>query len=236
MDSALKPQRKIVKEKINKARVAYAKMQLFQTSKHGNLRLFKKCLNYLNHSGVHIRLDSLKTKAFKRNVLHFAALYNQKNMIRFLIEEQQMNSELVDGSGHTPLHLATRKGNFKTVKFIAEKYEADIESINNKGETPFYSACQEGHEKIVEFFMKNYEKTHHADTIKKSPLSIAIENNHQGVVRKLTKHMYCAVCFKKFREININQIIIMPCCQNLLCSQDYSNLDNCPFCRGEIDS
>ncbi|KAK3369495.1 ankyrin repeat-containing domain protein [Lasiosphaeria ovina] len=58
------------------------------------------------------------TDATKSNVLHWATLYNQADLVRFLVQEQGFSLNTTDRDGSTPLGIAARARLVRAVKLL----------------------------------------------------------------------------------------------------------------------
>ena len=53
--------------------------------------------------------------------LHFAAFYGHKNIVEYLIDEEDFDVESKNMFENTPLHRAARQGHLKVVKYLVEE-------------------------------------------------------------------------------------------------------------------
>ena len=130
------------------------RMATRQCTKIGNL-----CSTWqLPHGWVDIIID-LITKykcntnckdSHGRTPLHYAAINNHLEVVRYFINEQHCDPMTRDNDGDTPLHYACRYGYFSIVQYlISEAHSCE----NNDGDTPLHYACDYRHIHIVQYLL-----------------------------------------------------------------------------------
>lgn len=129
------------------------------------------------------------------------------------------------------LHYASAHGNLALVQYLVEKQNMDPSATTKQGYSALYVASSKGHKSVVRYFLKKCRMPWRTKTIETSPVSIAIQNNHQSVVRRLLKHEKCLICLEHINKTPIDQIIITNCCQQIMCARTYTQLITCPGCR-----
>ncbi|KAI0125984.1 hypothetical protein BJ170DRAFT_456668 [Xylariales sp. AK1849] len=88
----------------------------------------------------------------QRNVLsHIAELGNEK-ILGFFLAIREVDIDLIDVSGRTPLSRAAERGNEATVRLLLEK-EAQIEARDKYGRTPLSWAAERGNEATVRLLL-----------------------------------------------------------------------------------
>ncbi|XXG88420.1 hypothetical protein AAC387_Pa12g0629 [Persea americana] len=81
--------------------------------------------------------------ANKRGALHFAPREGKTEVCKFLIEELQLEIDVKDDDGETPLIHATRQGHFATAKYLLD-HGADPAASSELGATPLHHAARIG--------------------------------------------------------------------------------------------
>jgi len=87
-----------------------------------------------------------------RTVLHNATLFNQQDMIHYLVTRLKCSINVKDDYGDTPLHLCARFGRQKAGESLL-KAGAFVNPTNHQGNTPLHYASYEGHTCIVRLLM-----------------------------------------------------------------------------------
>ncbi|WKY10856.1 hypothetical protein Q1695_002870 [Nippostrongylus brasiliensis] len=108
-----------------------------------------KIAEMLVNAGAKINFDGDNSLATwrGRTALHFAAKYNNTNIVSFLLE-RSANKNCQDYECCTPLHLAASEGNEGPVKELL-KAGASVTLRNDKNQTPFDVALTNGQENVV---------------------------------------------------------------------------------------
>jgi len=98
-------------------------------------------------------LVSSKDEKYGQTALHVAALNNQMDVAKLLIENKaDVNAKANNGS--TPLHLAAGKGNTDVVVLLLAS-NADVNAVDNEGWSPMHSAVLYGHIDVEALLSKN---------------------------------------------------------------------------------
>jgi hypothetical protein len=95
----------------------------------------------------HIDPDLVKMST----ALHVACLHNRLAVVKYLIEQLNMDVNYVDRTGSTALMYAAWKGHINIVKMLVLQYQADPTIQNLKHATALQYAEHAGHTEIVEF-------------------------------------------------------------------------------------
>jgi ankyrin repeat protein len=80
-------------------------------------------------------LESLLNAEDGNTVLHLAAEKNMTDVVKYIVEEQHMNPNVVNGNNDTPLHVAVKKGAPELVEVLING-GANVNSMNRDGDNP----------------------------------------------------------------------------------------------------
>ncbi|KAK6448633.1 hypothetical protein FP744_10004883 [Trichoderma asperellum] len=122
-------------------------------------------------------------------VLHIAAGRGYPHIVKDLLE-QGARMDLADSSGAYPLHRAVRRGNYETLEQLL-KHVTDPKLVDVPDKykfTPMHVACQLGWTKCVGILLKCGASLSNEGGAIETPVGLAIENGHIGVVRTLLEH------------------------------------------------
>ncbi len=110
------------------------------------LERVKKALNKeLKHP---LNLMNLAT-----NSLIAACINGDIDVVKFLINELILNTNIVGSQGMTPLMFACISGHLEIAKFLVEHGNADVNATSSSGTTSLMFACNVGHVEIVDFLV-----------------------------------------------------------------------------------
>ena len=93
-----------------------------------------------------------------------------------------------DSKGRTPLHIAAFHGHFKVCKLFVDNIEFKERNLNLKdfrGWTPLHSAAYNGHERVCLMLIQNVGEKKPKNSEGLTPLEIAEQRKHGGVVAVL---------------------------------------------------
>lgn len=163
------------------------KVQTFLTSaKTGNLDLLKKLAKQLDDGkGLAQTVADVKD-ANQRGALHFAAREGQTEMCKFLIEECNIDVNVKDEDGETPLIHAARQGHTATAKYLV-KCGADPSIPSELGAAALHHSAGIGDIELLKFFIAkgvDVDFQSHAGT----PLIWAAGHAQHDAVKVLLEH------------------------------------------------
>jgi len=140
-------------------------------------------------------LSSFKDKNGK-NLLHYAAIHGQGDLVETLVENGIMLST-PDSKGMTPLHWAIHQGHAKTVRaLIARGAQVQEPLTTDKGEIyPFAMAVAAGNPDVLKIFLeKDYfqqiDLTENIPIIEGTVLHLAIRTNQTPMLEYLLQELH----------------------------------------------
>jgi ankyrin repeat protein len=130
-----------------------------------------------------------------KTALHWAAYRGQEGVVTFLLRQgARANSR--DDVGKTPLMLACRRGYVAVVRILLQHMGTHdllgaeaMQETDDKGCTALYWAAYRGHEAVVSLLLEQGAHADSRSTAGHTPLLVASEQGHRGVVRMLLQHM-----------------------------------------------
>ena len=101
-----------------------------------------------------------------------------------------INVNMRDSIGDTPLHIACRRGNLEiVVLFFEDPTDSfDIRARNKNGQTPLHLACENGNIDIVRLLCNILNNVNDKDNNGNTPLHVACINGYYNVVEILSHH------------------------------------------------
>ena len=63
--------------------------------------------------------------------------------------EFQVDVNIKDNNGRTPMHDAAQYGQMELVRMLHEEFQVDVNIKDNNGTTPMHDAAQNGHMEMV---------------------------------------------------------------------------------------
>jgi len=109
---------------------------------------------------------------WERPTLSLAALQGHEDVVKILLEREEVNPNKPNNHGATPLWFATAHGHEGVVKILLESEEVNPDKPDNYGGTPLMSAAEKGHEGVVKILLEHEEvKPDKSDRMGKTPLS-----------------------------------------------------------------
>merc|ERR1712168_285125 len=97
---------------------------------------------------VHIPQTDETVTVWNNSVLSYAALYGHLDVVKLLLEYEELKMDPVDSEGNTPLMLAASWGETEIVELL-HKNGSDVNHRNNKGYTALHSAARFGYYETV---------------------------------------------------------------------------------------
>lgn len=119
-------------------------------------------------------------------MLIFLALEGDIDRLSKLLKKT--NVDIVDSSGYSPLHYASRTGSLQTVKYLVES-GANVNLLTRGNlSSPLHRASQQGHSEVVEYLLKNGANASLQDLDGLTALHKAVLGNHARVINLLLSH------------------------------------------------
>ena len=113
--------------------------------------------------------------------IHLAASLNLENILNILLE-QQLDIDVKDDGGYTPLHWAVWKGHDNIARLLIGK-GADLNIKDNQGETPFNFV--RGHTAMADTLIASGADLNARDRLGRSPLYTAIWGGCETIAKLL---------------------------------------------------
>lgn len=121
----------------------------------------------------------------KQTALHRAALNNDAERVRFLLEAGA-DDRARDASGATPIVRAAERGSLQALAALLEVPCPPLDLGNHRNETPLNVAALKGHSDCVAIIVANEtDLAHRADLEGFTPLHSAVVGRHHAVVNLL---------------------------------------------------
>jgi ankyrin repeat protein len=106
--------------------------------------------------------------------------------VKRLLNEKEVDPNLVDNEGKTPLHYVCNNGNLDIVKLLL-KANADPNLPNKYGDTPLHCSCAKGDIKIAELLIANGANQNLKACDGKTAWDLAVVNGHEHKFRHLER-------------------------------------------------
>ena len=101
---------------------------------------------------------------------------------------KKINVDVVDSSGYSSLHYASRAGRLDIVKCLVEN-GANVNLLTRGNQSsPLHRASQQGHADVVEYLLKNGAIVTLKDSDGFTPLHRAVLGNHNRVCKLLVSY------------------------------------------------
>jgi ankyrin repeat protein len=124
-----------------------------------------------------------------RTALHWASLGGHGEMVAFLVG-QGADANSTDSFGRTPLMFASDKGSVGAVRMLLQHMGGQaFQEADDIGRTALHWAASRGREEVVALLLGMGAQANSRDIINKTPLMLACEKGHMGVVRMLAQHI-----------------------------------------------
>ena len=125
--------------------------------------------------------------------LHYAVMNAdlpsiRQTIVKMLVAHEKIDVNILDSSGHSPLHFAAKNGNCEYVNIILKSGLVDTSRYDPSVSSPLHLAVLHGHEDVVEILLdKGVMDANLKGTDGRSALSIAKKHGQHGVVRLLQR-------------------------------------------------
>ena len=156
-------------------------VSLHVACKKGNLSLVRTL--------IHDYHADLNDKDSSGETPFTSALENERDEVMLvLISEFGCDpTNIKDGYGVSPLHVACKKGNLSLVRTLIHDYHADLNDKDSSGETPFTSALENERDEVMLVLISEFgcDPTNIKGRYGVSPLHVACKKGNLSLVRTL---------------------------------------------------
>ena len=104
------------------------------------------------------------------------------NVINVLLSDKNIDVDLSDKNGETPLMMASIDGNLPLVKALVIGHKAQLDHI---GWTPLHYACAKGQLEVAQFLIANGAIVDSMSLGNTTPLMMAVQSGNEQVVKLL---------------------------------------------------
>jgi len=143
---------------------------------------------------VEVVVALIETKCFDINEggfwgytpLVWAARKGHEDVVKIILDCEEVNPDKPDNLGETPLSHAAGAGEVEVVKILLGQEEVNPDEVCDEGETPLMRAVWGGHKEVVEILL-NQEgvNPNKQSSLGETPLSFAAYNGSEGMVETL---------------------------------------------------
>lgn len=126
----------------------------------------------------------------KEAVLHLAARQNQPMTMSYLSQRPDININIQDSTGKTPLSIACVNSFGTQIVRILLNHRADRNLADQKGNTPLIYAAQWGLTEIVGLLLNNGANPAQMNNNGDTALDFAVKNKHTHTAQSIMKYMY----------------------------------------------
>ncbi|KAI1847679.1 hypothetical protein JX265_013939 [Neoarthrinium moseri] len=121
-----------------------------------------------------------------RTPLSWAAENGHIEVVKLLLETEQVEVDSKDNGGQTPLSWAAENGHIEVAKLLLKTEQVDVDSKSNYGRTPLSLAAWNGRVEVVKLLLETEQvEVDSKDNYGRTPLSWAAWNGHIEVVKLL---------------------------------------------------
>jgi len=138
-------------------------------------------LEYVKMNYSHIEMTDEK----KKSLLHYAVLGSAMDVIKFLLDSD-INVNLMDQHGETPLFDCARKGKLDIAKLLISKF-ASVNVENRTGELPIHLAAFKGDLDMLKLLIESGSYTNKKTQEDRLPVHYAIAGGKADVISFLLK-------------------------------------------------
>jgi ankyrin repeat protein len=122
----------------------------------------------------------------RRTIASYLAELGNEVIFALALRSGQVEVDLKDKDGRTPLLWAAEKGHEAVVKLLLDTGQVEVDLKDHSGQTPLLRAAENGHEAVVKLLLDTGQiEVDFKDKFGRTPLSWAAENGHEAVVKLL---------------------------------------------------
>ncbi|XVE73007.1 hypothetical protein DITRI_Ditri11bG0083600 [Diplodiscus trichospermus] len=149
----------------------------------GDLNLFKRLANELDAEGNLAEKIANSKDDEGRAALHVAAFGGRTRILKYLIDDLNLDINVTDDEGNTPLHCAIQRKHFPAASYLLDK-GANMNSMNAEGLTVLHCAALQGPKKLLQLLIAK-GATVDANTVAGTPLQRAAAEGKKDSVKVL---------------------------------------------------
>jgi ankyrin repeat protein len=167
---------------------------LMVACEEGHLGVVRALLRHTGTEGLQGRDEKGWT------TLHYAAVAGHAEVSKCLLTKGAL-ANIRDGEGRTPLILASWKDHLGVVQVLADHVGAKgLQDIDEQGSTALHWAAYWGHEEVAALLLCHGAQANSTEKDGRTPLLLACEKGHVGVVRVLMEHSEGQALFEPDRQ------------------------------------
>ncbi|EAT87959.1 hypothetical protein SNOG_04199 [Parastagonospora nodorum SN15] len=127
--------------------------------------------------------QNLSKHRYKKNTLSQAAKEGDASAVELLLRSTEIDPNVRDEEGRTPLSVAALHGHEKIVKVLLQNDKVDPDSRDDRGRTPLSHAALSGHEAVVRLFLDDERVDPNLkDTTGNNPFSRVVRDGTRPIV------------------------------------------------------
>ena len=158
---------------------------LHLTAQLGLLSMFKRLLE---------RGHQVDSKDYRgQTPLQLAVIKGHVEMVKFLMDQDDVIMDARDGTGRTPLSYAAQRGHMGIVELLAARDDVTADSWDDFGRTPLSYAAGSGCEAVVKLLFDRGVVADSRHNAGRTPLSYAAESGREAVVKLLLNRVEVVV-------------------------------------------
>ena len=115
-------------------------------------------------------------------MLFLAVKDKSSNVIEVLLSDKNIDVDLSNKNGETPLMMASIDGNLPLVKTLVISHKAQLDHISW---TPLHYACAKGHLDVAQFLIANGASVDSMSLGNTTPLMMAVQSGNELLVKLL---------------------------------------------------
>ena len=115
--------------------------------------------------------------------LHWATLHGHLDLVRWLVDEKQVDPSCQSREGWTPLHVASQNGHLDIVRWLVEKQWVDPLCQDKEGLTPRHVASRNDHLDIVRWLANAENQASHQDYTGTCSYDLGSDDGHAAVLK-----------------------------------------------------
>ena len=150
---------------------------------------FVDIVAYLTAHGANGAYAEKLTGQLSQNSLHSASAAGRLDMVKYLVEEMNVDLLSKDLEGDIPLHHAASNGQLSVVKYFIEEKRVFVDTPNDNGKTPLHYAAAAGQLEVVKYLIEQaYASAFARDKYGWSVFQDAVKQCQLNVIRYLVEN------------------------------------------------